>query len=126
MRPDLWDADLSAVGDAVDNLGPWIAIWEARREPDAHARRCANDAIDAIDAALAALHRLRGELVGQVRQADDATAARVDALLARMRDGPPAPSRPEGHPLTNSPPPPTASNRAPWTTRQEGSRPCPR
>lgn len=57
--PDLFDAALSAVHDAVDNLGPWLAIWEARAEPDAHARRCASDAVDAIDAALAELHGIR-------------------------------------------------------------------
>jgi len=47
MPPDPWDADLSAVHDAVDNLGPRLAIWERRAEPDAHARRCASDAISA-------------------------------------------------------------------------------
>jgi len=95
MPPDPWDADLSAVHDAVDNLGPRLAIWERRAEPDAHARRCASDAISAIDAALAALHRIRGELVGQVRRADDETAVRADALLARMREGGPvSPGRP--------------------------------
>jgi hypothetical protein len=88
--PDPWDADLSALSTTVDNLGPWLAIWAARREPDAHARRCANDAMDSIDAALAALHRIRGELVGQVRAADDQSAERADALLAaRTRDGSP-------------------------------------
>ena len=88
--PDPWDADLSVIRSSAVDLGAWLAIWSARAEPDAHARRCASDAIDAADAALAALHRIRGRLVGQVRQADDATAARADALLARTRDGPPA------------------------------------
>jgi len=88
-RPDPFDADLSALRNHVDNLGPWIGIWEARREPDAHARRCASDAIDAADAAIAALHRIRGELVGQVRAADDAAAARADELLAGTRREPP-------------------------------------
>jgi hypothetical protein len=87
-RPD-FDADLSAVHDAVDNLAVWTAIWQARAEPDAHARRCASDAIDAADRAIGTLHRIRGELVGQVRAADDATAARVDELLARTSDGRP-------------------------------------
>ena len=66
----------------------WTGIWEARREPDAFARRCASDAIGAIDAALAALHRTRARLITETRQADDATAARADALLARTRDDP--------------------------------------
>jgi hypothetical protein len=91
MSPDPWDADLSAVHNAVDDLGVWVAIWSARREPDAHARRCASDAIGGIDAALAALHRVRARLVAEVRQADDATEARTDELLARTRDGGPRP-----------------------------------
>jgi hypothetical protein len=77
----------------VDNLGPWLAIWQARTEPDAHARRCAADAVNSIDTALAELHGIRAELVTQLRQADDQAAARADALLARTRDGPPGPSR---------------------------------
>jgi hypothetical protein len=109
MPPDPFDAALSALHTHVDNLGPWLAIWAARTEPDAHARRCANGAMDAIDGALAALHRIRGELVGQVRAADDATAARVDELLARTRDGPPVPHEdPEGR----RPKPQTTSSRS--------------
>lgn len=90
MRPDPgpFDADWSATRTAVENLGPWRAIWDTRREPDAFARRCAADAIDAIDTALAALHRIRAEWVSEIRQADDQSAARADELLARMRDGP--------------------------------------
>jgi hypothetical protein len=90
MRPDPgpFDADWSVTRTAVENLGPWRAIWQAHREPDAFARRCASDAIDAIDTALAALHRIRAEWVTQIRRADDQSAARADALLARMRDGP--------------------------------------
>jgi hypothetical protein len=81
------DADLSAIHSSVDSLGPWLAIWEHRAEPDAaHARRCASDAIDAIDAALGALHRIRGRLVGEVRQADALADARADELLARLRE----------------------------------------
>jgi hypothetical protein len=78
------DADLSALRTAVDSLGPWLAIWEHRAEPDAHARRCASDAVDAIDQALAALHAIRAWLVTSTRQADDLTAARADELLARL------------------------------------------
>jgi hypothetical protein len=36
----------------------------------------------AIDGMLAALHKARADLVAQVRAYDDATAARVDAMLA--------------------------------------------
>ena len=104
--PDPFDRALSAIHTHVDNLGPWLAVWAARREPDAHARRCANDAMDAIDATLAALHGLRARLTTETRQADDAAAARVDALLARTRDGPRPPIATGGHPPTSSPPPP--------------------
>ena len=62
--PDL-DADLSVIRGSVDDLGVWTGIWEARREPDAFARRCASDAIDAVDTALAALHRIRARLIGR-------------------------------------------------------------
>ena len=105
--PDPFDADLSALHTHVDSLGPWIAIWEARREPDPHARRCAADAVSSIDAALAALHHIRGELVGQVRRADDEAAVRADALLARTGRPPPMPT-PGGRPPHESPPPPNS------------------
>jgi hypothetical protein len=82
--PDL-DADLSVILDSAEAIPLWVAIWLARSEPDAHARRCASDAIDAADAALAALHRVRARLVAEVRASDDAAADRVDALLARPR-----------------------------------------
>jgi hypothetical protein len=82
------DADLSVIHDSADSLGVWTAIWRARVEPDAFARRCASDAISAIDAALAALHRVRAQLVSEVRQADDAAADRADELLARAREVP--------------------------------------
>ncbi len=85
--PDAFDADLSAARDGIGYAGVARTIWEARREPDAHARRCASDAIDAIDTALAALHRIRAEWITQVRRADDQTAARADELLARTREG---------------------------------------
>lgn len=81
---DLYDAALSALRNHVDGLGVSLAIWEARRQdgPDAHARRCANDAMDAIDGAIRELHAIRAQLTGEIRADDDATAARVDALLA--------------------------------------------
>ena len=36
---------------------------------------------------LAELRRARQQLVAEIRQAQDAAAARVDAMLARRRDG---------------------------------------
>jgi hypothetical protein len=52
-------------------------------EPDAHARRCANDAIDAM---LADLHAVRSRLVSEIRESGDDAAARADTLLARTRN----------------------------------------
>jgi hypothetical protein len=43
--------------------------------------------VDAIDAALRDLHRIRQQLISEIRDSDDATAARADALLARVREG---------------------------------------
>lgn len=73
-----YDAPLSAIREHVDDLGVWLGIWEHRSEPDAFARRCASDAVDAIDAMLRNLYLLRGQLIQEIRQADDATAARAD------------------------------------------------
>jgi len=81
-----FDAELSSVRAHVDGLGVWLRIWQARAEPDADARRCARDAIVALDAALLDLHQIRAALIGEIRAADDAAAARADALL---RDRPP-------------------------------------
>jgi len=75
--------DLAPIRHHVRDLGAWLAIWSARSEPDAHARRGANHAIDAIDALLRDLHDLRARLVAEIRAADDASAARADALLHR-------------------------------------------
>jgi len=75
------------IRDAAEDLGVYLAIWSMRDDgkPDAQARRAANDAMDAIDRALRELHALRERLVGDIRQADDAAAARVDAMLAERR-----------------------------------------
>ncbi len=86
MSASPYDAPLSAIRSHVENTAVWLAIWEARNEPDAHARRCANDAVDAIDGALAGLHKIRQLLISEIRVSDDKTAARVDAMLARTDD----------------------------------------
>lgn len=64
--PD-YDAPLSAIREHTENLATWLAIWEHRQEPDAHARRCASDAVDAIDAALGELYCIRAHLVAEIR-----------------------------------------------------------
>lgn len=83
-RPeDPYDNPLSALRSHVENMAAWLAIWEARREPDAHARRCATEAVDAIDDALSELHQIRARLISEIRVSDDASAARADELLRR-------------------------------------------
>jgi hypothetical protein len=78
-----YDAPLSALRSNTESLAVWLAIWEARHEPGAHARRCASDAVDAIDAMLGDLHTIRATLVSSIREADDSNAARADQLLRR-------------------------------------------
>jgi hypothetical protein len=82
--PDPYDAPLSALRNHVDDLGVWLGIWCNRSEPDAHARRCASDAVDAM---LRELHLVRRQLIGEIRDSDDVSAARADALLARAHEG---------------------------------------
>jgi hypothetical protein len=83
------DASLSALRSHTQDLAVWLAVWEARQEPDAHARRCASDAVDAIDAMLAGLHSIRARLVSEIRQADDAADRRADESLRRGGEGDP-------------------------------------
>lgn len=80
MRSDRqpWDGPLSAIRNRVEDVATWLAIWERRREPDARARRHANDAVDAIDAMLGDLHAVRQQLISEIRDSDDASAARAD------------------------------------------------
>ena len=73
----------SSIRNGAEDLAVALAIWETRNEPDAYARRCASDAVDAIDAALRELHGVRARLVGEIRDSDDVSAARADALLRR-------------------------------------------
>jgi hypothetical protein len=56
-----FDAPLSALRNHVDDLGVWLGIWEKRSEPDAHARRCASNAVDAIDSMLGHLYGVRAQ-----------------------------------------------------------------
>jgi hypothetical protein len=64
-----------------------LAQWETRDDGKAQpeVRRAANTAMDTIDAMLRDLHAMRSRLVGEIRQADDASAARADAMLAKAR-----------------------------------------
>ena len=75
------DAQLAALGIA---LAQWAVRDDSKPQPEI--RQAANTACAAVDDMLATLHRLRGQLVTEVRQSDDASAARADALLAKYRE----------------------------------------
>ena len=86
---DGYDDAVAAIRGHAGDLGTALALWSARDDARAcpEARRAANDAMDAIDGALGELHALRRSLVSEIRASDAATAARVDALLARPLPG---------------------------------------
>jgi hypothetical protein len=95
-QPELgpWAGELSVTRKAIRVLGTLLPLWQVRAEPDARARRCASEAINAIDTAMAALGRIRDQLIAETRRADDEAGARVDAMLSRMREGPPTEAAP--------------------------------
>ena len=76
------------LGDLAGVLAAALATWATRDDSKAQpeVREAANTAIDAIDAMLAELHKARQQLVGEIRESDDAATARAEALLARLRD----------------------------------------
>jgi hypothetical protein len=80
---------MTALQDQLGILGTALAQWDQRETAagEAAVRRAASTAVNAIDAMLRDLYLIRGRLVSEIRAADDATAARTDALLARRRDG---------------------------------------
>jgi hypothetical protein len=69
-------------------LGIALAQWMARDDTKAQPaiRQAASTAMDEIDAMLSELHALRARLVSEIRESDDASDARVDALLRRYRE----------------------------------------
>ncbi|GAA0646799.1 hypothetical protein GCM10010174_82470 [Kutzneria viridogrisea] len=76
MSTDSLTAHLYRLTDA-------LLVWEGRDDTKAQpgVRQAANIAVDSIDALLHELHELRGSLLAEIRASDDASAARVDALL---------------------------------------------
>jgi hypothetical protein len=75
--------------DLAGLLGVSLGQWAYREEAadPAAAVRAGGTALDTIDAILRALHEARSALMDEIRQDQDATAARVDELLAQLRDG---------------------------------------
>jgi len=82
-----YDSTLSALRGHLCELEAALALWASRDDTKAQpeVRHAANDAIDAVDTALRELHGIRGQLVGEIRASDDATAVRAAELLARVR-----------------------------------------
>lgn len=65
-------------------MNTWATRDETKAQPGV--RHAANVAVLAVDGMLRGLHALRQALIDEMRQTDDATARRVDALLARRRE----------------------------------------
>ena len=62
-------------------LSQWERRDDTRPQPDV--RHAANTAMDALDAVVRELHALRSRLVSEIRASDQASEARLDALLRR-------------------------------------------
>lgn len=73
------------IGAQFDKLAVSLVKWDGRDNsvPQPEVRQAGSDAIAAIDAMSRDLYQLREQLVGQMRETDDAADARIDALLAK-------------------------------------------
>jgi hypothetical protein len=67
--------------DEAGLLGVMLGHRDEARDKAA-AARAGGTAVEVIDGMLGALHRARAVLVAEIRQDQDETAARVDAMLA--------------------------------------------
>jgi hypothetical protein len=78
---------IARFGRDLDTLGAALATWATRddRKAQPEVTRAGYTAVEAIDAMLAELHRTRQQLVTEIREAQAAATARVDALLAQHR-----------------------------------------
>lgn len=82
---------VAEIRDQARALEGWLALWAVRDDTaawettPAAARTAGGEAVTAIDNVLRALHQLRSELVTEIRQFDDESAASTDALLERLR-----------------------------------------
>jgi hypothetical protein len=77
----------TSLDDQLGVLRIALAQWEIRDNSKAQPeiRQAANTAMTTIDDMLAGLHRLRSDLVTEIRQADHPTAARSYAMLTEGR-----------------------------------------
>jgi len=82
------DEQVKSLMDSLDGqvtlltvaLNTWAGRDDTKAQPQV--REAANTAMSAIDMMLAKLHAARSVLVSEIRVSDDATDARVDAMLA--------------------------------------------
>lgn len=79
--------DCAALREHVELLSVSLAWWADRDDSKAQpqVRQAANTAVESIDAALRTLHRMREQLVGQIRESDDASMRRAGELLNGLR-----------------------------------------
>ncbi|PXY17330.1 hypothetical protein [Prauserella flavalba] len=81
--------DLSALRELVEDLGIQVATWSRRDDDPTKGqpleRAAAGDAVGTIDAMLAKLHRLRSQLVTEIRRRDDAFMAALDEKYGPVR-----------------------------------------
>ncbi len=69
---------------ALDTLSGALATWASRDDSKAQpeVRQAANTAMTAIDIMIDELYSARSALLAEIRASDDASDARIDALLA--------------------------------------------
>lgn len=82
------EPNASALLDAVEQLDKYLVTWADRGTSDdlpGATRQAATDAVTVLDFLSAQAYRVRERLIGQMRVYDDASAARANALLARLR-----------------------------------------
>jgi hypothetical protein len=73
--------------DPMGVLAVALAQWETRDDtkPQPEIREAANTAMAAINAMTRELDAMRSRLLSEIRVSDDATTARAEALLERVR-----------------------------------------
>jgi hypothetical protein len=81
-----WRLPIIELNQTVSDLVSSLELWATRDDTKAQAvvRKAAGTAVETVDAMLRELQQLRSQLVTEIRQSDDAAAARVDALLADL------------------------------------------
>jgi hypothetical protein len=79
-RPDITE-HAAALNVALDT---WAQRDDSRPQPEV--RTAANTAMDTIDVLLRDIYELRDRLTGEIKQSDDASMARAEALLADVRE----------------------------------------